>query len=86
MLISMSMFPPAFQPSGMMVFIAFGLPYLLVVIMAYVGARVVYALGAEVTRAREMGSYRLEELLGKGGMGEVGAQATDCLRGLRRLS
>ena len=70
-LISMSMFPPAFRASGMMIFIAFGLPYLLVVIMAYVGARVVYALGTEVTRARELGSYRLEELLGKGGMGEV---------------
>jgi serine/threonine-protein kinase len=70
-LISMSMFPPAFQASGMQIFIAFGLPYLLVVIMAYVGARVVYALGTEVTRARELGSYRLEELLGKGGMGEV---------------
>ena len=70
-LTSMSMFPPAFRASGMMIFIAFGLPYLLVVIMAYVGARVVYALGTEVTRARELGSYRLEELLGKGGMGEV---------------
>ena len=70
-LTSMSMFPPAFRPSGVMIFIAFGLPYLLVVIMAYVGARVVYALGTEVKRARELGSYRLEELLGKGGMGEV---------------
>jgi hypothetical protein len=70
-LTSMSMFPPAFRASGMQIFIAFGLPYLLVVIMAYVGARVVYALGTEVTRARELGSYRLEELLGKGGMGEV---------------
>jgi serine/threonine-protein kinase len=51
----------------------FGLvfPYLLVVIMAYVGARVVYALGTEVSRARELGSYRLEERLGEGGMGEV---------------
>ena len=51
----------------------FGLvfPYLLVVAMAYVGARVVYQLGTEVRRARELGSYRLEEKLGEGGMGEV---------------
>jgi eukaryotic-like serine/threonine-protein kinase len=51
----------------------FGLvfPYLLVVGMAYVGARVVYNLGSEVKRARELGSYWLEEKLGEGGMGEV---------------
>jgi serine/threonine-protein kinase len=51
----------------------FGLvfPYLLVVAMAYVGARVVYQLGTEVKRARELGSYQLEEKLGEGGMGEV---------------
>jgi serine/threonine protein kinase len=42
-----------------------------VVGMAYVGARVVYQLGSEVKRARELGSYRLEEKLGEGGMGEV---------------
>jgi serine/threonine-protein kinase len=39
--------------------------------MAYVGARVVYGLGKEVTRARELGGYRLIERLGGGGMGEV---------------
>jgi serine/threonine-protein kinase len=51
----------------------FGLvfPYLLVALMAYVGCRVIYALGKEVTRAREMGGYRLIECLGAGGMGEV---------------
>jgi hypothetical protein len=51
----------------------FGLvfPYLLVVGMAYVGARVVYQLGTEVKRARELGSYRLEAKLGEGAMGEV---------------
>src|SRR5690606_11863349 len=51
----------------------FGLvfPYLLVVVMAYVGARVIYHLGTEVKRARELGSYRLEERLGEVGMGEV---------------
>jgi hypothetical protein len=51
----------------------FGLvfPYILVVGMAYVGARVVYQLGTEVKRARELGSYQLEKKLGEGGMGEV---------------
>jgi serine/threonine-protein kinase len=52
-------------------FFVFVFPYLLVVIMAYVGARVVYALGTEVSRARELGSYRLVQRLGVGGMGEV---------------
>jgi serine/threonine-protein kinase len=52
-------------------FIGLVFPYLLVVSMAYVGARVVYQLGTEVRRARELGSYRLEEKLGQGGMGEV---------------
>jgi serine/threonine-protein kinase len=53
------------------IFLAFGFPYILVVSTAYVGARVVYTLGTEVTRARELGSYRLEDRLGQGGMGEV---------------
>ena len=52
-------------------FLGLVFPYLLVVGMAYVGARVVYQLGTEVKRARELGSYRLEEKLGEGGMGEV---------------
>jgi len=69
--LSFSMFPQEFQPTGAMIFLAFAFPYLLVVIMAYVAARVVYNLGTEVTRARELGSYRLEQRLGQGGMGEV---------------
>jgi len=52
-------------------FLGLVFPYLLVVGMAYVGARVVYNLGTEVKRARELGSYRLEAKLGEGGMGEV---------------
>ena len=46
-------------------------PYLLVVVMAYVGARLIYALGRELTLARAFGGYRLVERLGAGGMGEV---------------
>ena len=46
-------------------------PYVIVLMMAYVGARVVYRLGAAVREARELGSYRLRERLGAGGMGEV---------------
>ena len=60
-----------FRPSGTQFFFWLVFPYLLVVLMAYVGARVVYALGKEVTRSRELGSYRLVERLGQGGMGEV---------------
>jgi serine/threonine-protein kinase len=52
-------------------FFAFIFPYLLVVVMAYVGARVIYALGKEVASARALGAYRLVERLGAGGMGEV---------------
>jgi plasmid stabilization system protein ParE len=52
-------------------FLGLVFPYLIVVGMAYVGARVVYRLGIEVKRARELGSYQLVEKLGEGGMGEV---------------
>jgi eukaryotic-like serine/threonine-protein kinase len=61
----------SFKPDTGQFLLGLVLPYLLVVGMAYVGSRVVYGMGREVGRARELGSYRLEEKLGQGGMGEV---------------
>jgi serine/threonine-protein kinase len=52
-------------------FFALVFPYLLIAGMAWISARVVYRLGREVQRARRLGSYRLTERLGEGGMGEV---------------
>jgi eukaryotic-like serine/threonine-protein kinase len=46
-------------------------PDFLLVGVAVVIARVVTRLGQHVSKAREMGSYHLGELLGRGGMGEV---------------
>ncbi|HXV86686.1 MAG TPA: hypothetical protein VD793_08315, partial [Gemmatimonadales bacterium] len=39
--------------------------------IAVIGAHVITRLGREVRTARELGSYRLGDLLGRGGMGEV---------------
>jgi eukaryotic-like serine/threonine-protein kinase len=39
--------------------------------IAILGSRVVYGLTRQLSDARQMGSYRLEEKLGEGGMGEV---------------
>jgi len=38
---------------------------------AYLGARAIYNMGRALVAARELGSYRLVEKLGQGGMGEV---------------
>jgi hypothetical protein len=40
-------------------------------VLAVVGSRVIYGIARDAAVAREMGSYKLETLLGKGGMGEV---------------
>jgi plasmid stabilization system protein ParE len=61
----------SFRPDPGQFFFWLVFPYLIVVAMAHVGSRVVYSLSTEVRRARELGSYRLEEKLGQGGMGEV---------------
>ena len=60
-----------FRPNALEFFFIFVFPYLLVVLLGYVAAHVVYELGKEVTRAQDLGSYHLVERLGQGGMGEV---------------
>ena len=60
---------PVLEPQHFFFVLVF--PYLMVAAAAYIAAHIVYRLGQAVSAAREMGSYRLEELLGKGGMGEV---------------
>ena len=47
------------------------LPTLVASGFAPFAAAICYGLAIEVKRAREMGAYRLVELLGRGGMGEV---------------
>jgi len=69
--VSLAAYPPPVPPDARQFFFVFVFPYLLVVAMAYVGARVLFALGNEVRKARELGSYHLLERIGEGGMGEV---------------
>jgi len=74
--------PTSFRLDPGQFFFGLVFPYLLVVGMAYVGARVVYHLGTEVKRARELGSYRLEEKLGEGGWEKSGEPGIACWQGL----
>jgi serine/threonine-protein kinase len=52
-------------------FLIFVLPYLVTLSMCIVAAKVIYGLGRDVHRAEQMGSYKLLDLIGRGGMGEV---------------
>lgn len=47
------------------------LPGYVCAVLAVVPANVIRGLGKQVKKARELGSYQLEEQIGKGGMGEV---------------
>jgi hypothetical protein len=57
-------------PPPYLFFVVF-FPTLMGAAFAIILARFVYSLGHDVQKAREMGSYKLVELLGRGAMGEV---------------
>ena len=58
-----------FGPTGNVILMHY--PDYILVGVAVLISHVVTKLGQQVTRARELGSYELGELLGRGGMGEV---------------
>jgi serine/threonine-protein kinase len=58
-------------PPAPFLFLVEALPNFFGAGIAIILSRYVYSLGKDVSKAREIGSYKLVELLGRGGMGEV---------------
>jgi hypothetical protein len=58
------------RPSASIALLMF-LPTFVCAVVAVIVSRIVYQLSVEAGKGREMGSYNLDELLGRGGMGEV---------------
>lgn len=68
-LVTQALFPNPPVPWNVLA-VWFFLPFVVAIWTMIIGRRL-YRLEVDVSRAREMGSYELERLLGKGGMGEV---------------
>ena len=58
-------------PFNVFDYVGITLDPLICVVIAVFGSRVLHGMQQEVARATELGSYRLQERLGSGGMGEV---------------
>lgn len=58
-------------PGGWLYVAWTSMPNYIAAFLSVVPVKIIHGLGQHLKRARELGSYRLEEPLGKGGMGEV---------------